>query len=71
MVSGSNEVEIRFVLKFFKCTPTEIGFNIKCPRNATTRHNFDKEVILWNCADDGIYHFPDDSLVFLAEFHGA
>ncbi len=52
--SGTNEAKIPFVLKFFKCTPTEIGFNIKSPRNTTARYNFNKEVILRNSADDGI-----------------
>ena len=31
MVSGTNEVKIRFVPKFFKRTATEIGFDIKSP----------------------------------------
>jgi len=31
------------------------AFDIKCPRNAATRHNFDKEVILWDSADDFIH----------------
>lgn len=65
MVSGANEAKIRFVLKFFKRTAIEIGFDIKCPRNATTRHNFDKKVIRWNSSDDFIH------IYFFSYFNGS